>query len=198
MAAAAVQTLEQAVSARLDTSMGHVFLGEAYASQKPPRTDAALDQFRTAIEQKPDNLAALRSAIALLVEKGDHAAIDEATVYYKRGLAFYPRDKSLADMGDVFGADGEAVLARELTKMFETVLGEPLAELAARVVSDPDQQRGEHVILVAGRGEEADAKLAEGRRVFAILREELPPAKAAKLAAAISGAPRKSLYESGN
>jgi len=103
--------------------------------------------------------------------------------------------ESLADMRDVFGATREAVLARELTKMFETVLGEPLAELAARVVADPDQQRGECVILVAGRGEEADAKLAEGQRIFAILRDELPPAKAAKLAAAISGAPRKLLYE---
>jgi 16S rRNA (cytidine1402-2'-O)-methyltransferase len=103
--------------------------------------------------------------------------------------------ESLADMRDVFGAEREAVLARELTKMFETVLGEPLAELAARVAADPDQQRGECVILVAGRGEEADAKLAEGQRVFAILREELPPAKAAKMAAAISGAPRKALYQ---
>jgi 16S rRNA (cytidine1402-2'-O)-methyltransferase len=103
--------------------------------------------------------------------------------------------ESLADMRDIFGADREAVLARELTKMFETVLGEPLAELAARVVADPDQQRGEHVILVAGRGEETDAKLAEGQRVFAILRDELPPAKAAKMAAAITGAPRKLLYE---
>ena len=103
--------------------------------------------------------------------------------------------ESLADMRDIFGADREAVLARELTKMFETVLGEPLAELAARVVADPDQQRGEHVILVGGRGEEADAKLAEGQRVFAILRDELPPAKAAKMAAAITGAPRKLLYE---
>jgi len=98
-------------------------------------------------------------------------------------------------MRAVFGDGREAVLARELTKLFETVLDEPLAQLAERVANDPDQQRGECVILVAGRGEEADAKLAEGRRIFAILREELPPAKAAKLAAAISGAPRKLLYE---
>ena len=53
----------------------------------------------------------------------------------------------------------------------------------------------------AGREEEAGAEegdevatLAEGRRVFALLREELPPARAAKLAAAITGAPRKQLY----
>lgn len=104
--------------------------------------------------------------------------------------------ESLADMCDVFGGEREAVLARELTKMFETVIGEPLAQLAARVAADPDQQRGECVILLAGRGEATDAKLAEGLRVFAILRDELPPAKAAKLAAAITGAPRKELYQS--
>jgi 16S rRNA (cytidine1402-2'-O)-methyltransferase len=116
-----------------------------------------------------------------------------------RTLIFYESShrvaESLADMRDVFGGAREAVLARELTKLFETVIGEPLDDLAVRVAADPDQQRGEHVIVVAGRGEEADAKLAEGQRVFAILREELPPAKAAKLAAAISGAPRKALYE---
>jgi len=51
------------------------------------------------------------------------------------------------------------------------------------------------VLLIAGAsGADADAQLAEGRRVFALLRDELPPAKAAKLAAAISGAPRKALY----
>ncbi len=116
-----------------------------------------------------------------------------------RTLIFYESShrvaESLADMRDIFGAAREAVLARELTKMFETVLGEPLVELAARVATDPDQQRGECVLLVAGRGEEADAKLIEGQRIFAILREELPPAKAAKMAAAITGAPRKLLYE---
>jgi len=116
-----------------------------------------------------------------------------------RTLIFYESSHrvadSLADMRDVFGAEREAVLARELTKMFETVLGEPLAELVEQVTADPNQQRGEHVILVAGRGEEVDAKLAEGQRIFAILRDELPPAKAAKLAAAISGASRKLLYQ---
>jgi 16S rRNA (cytidine1402-2'-O)-methyltransferase len=116
-----------------------------------------------------------------------------------RTLIFYESShrvaESLADMREVFGGAREAVLARELTKLFETVIGEPLEALAARVAADPDQQRGECVLLVAGRGEEANARLAEGQRVFALLREELPPAKAAKLAAAITGAPRKALYQ---
>jgi 16S rRNA (cytidine1402-2'-O)-methyltransferase len=116
-----------------------------------------------------------------------------------RTLIFYESShriaESVADMRDILGAEREAVLARELTKLFETVLDEPLGALAARIAGDPDQQRGECVVLVARRGDEADAKLADGQRVFAILREELPPAKAAKLAAAISGAPRKALYQ---
>jgi 16S rRNA (cytidine1402-2'-O)-methyltransferase len=115
-----------------------------------------------------------------------------------RTLIFYESShrvlESLQDMRDVFGAEREAVLARELTKLFETVIGEPLDELVARVAADPNQQRGECVLLVAGRGDDTDSRLAEGMRVFAILREELPPAKAAKLAAAITGAPRKALY----
>lgn len=116
-----------------------------------------------------------------------------------RTLVFYESShrvsECLADLAAVFGSDRSAVLARELTKLFETVIDANLGELAARVVADPDQQRGEFVLLVAGRPEAENAALAEGRRVFALLREELPPARAAKLAAAISGAPRKQLYE---
>ncbi|HLI16877.1 MAG TPA: 16S rRNA (cytidine(1402)-2'-O)-methyltransferase [Rhodanobacteraceae bacterium] len=99
-----------------------------------------------------------------------------------------------ADLRDTFGAQREARLLRELTKVHETCLGAALGEIAERVAIDPEQRLGECVLVVAGHGEEADAKLAEGRRVYALLREELAPAQAAKLAAAISGAPRKTLY----
>ena len=116
-----------------------------------------------------------------------------------RTLIFYESShrivESLADAVAVFGASREGVLARELTKLFETVIAAPLGEIASRVEGDANQQRGEFVLLVAGAvGDDADASLAEGRRVFALLREELPPAKAAKLAAAITGASRKALY----
>lgn len=103
--------------------------------------------------------------------------------------------EALADACAVLGGGREAALARELTKRFETVIAAPLDQIHARVLADSDQQRGEFVLVVAGAdgGDEA-ALLAEGRRVFALLREELPPARAARLAAAISGAPRKALY----
>lgn len=100
-----------------------------------------------------------------------------------------------ADLRDVFGAAREAALLREITKLHETWLGRTLGDIAERVADDPEQRLGEFVLVIAGAGDEADAKLAEGRRVYALLRAELAPAQAAKLAAAISGAPRKALYE---
>lgn len=117
----------------------------------------------------------------------------------QRTLVFYESShrvkECLDDMAAVFGPDRAGVMARELTKLFETVLDANLGDLAARVAADANQQRGEFVLLVAGRSEAEDSRLAEGRRVFALLREELPPARAAKLAAAITGAPRKALYD---
>ena len=102
----------------------------------------------------------------------------------------------LADAADQLGPR-EAVVARELTKRFETVLDGPLPELARRVAADADQRRGEFVVVVAGAPEDADAALALGRRAFALLREHLPPSTAARVAAELSGAPRKALYEQG-
>jgi 16S rRNA (cytidine1402-2'-O)-methyltransferase len=117
-----------------------------------------------------------------------------------RTLAFYESahriEQALADMAAVFGAERPAVLAREMTKLFETVLDGTLAELAARVAADPDQRKGEFVVLVQGAGEDADARIAEGRRLYAKLGEHLPPSTAARLAAELSGAPRKALYGS--
>ena len=104
----------------------------------------------------------------------------------------------LVDLAAILGPGRPAVLARELTKLHETVLALPLAELAARVAADPDQQRGEIVLLVAGHDADDGERLAEGRRVLDILAPHLPPARAAKLAAAISGAPRKALYSPGD
>ena len=117
-----------------------------------------------------------------------------------RTLAFYESahriEEALVDMVDAFGRDRRAVVARELTKLFETVLDGSLGSLCERVAADPDQRRGEFVVLVQGVGDDADARIAEGRRLYARLGEHLPPSTAAKLAAELSGAPRKALYGS--
>lgn len=115
-----------------------------------------------------------------------------------RTLVFYESahriEETLADAAAAFGAQRLATIARELTKLFETVLDGTLEDLGARVAADANQRKGEFVLLVQGAGEDADAKIAEGRRLYAKLSEHLPPSTAAKLAAELSGAPRKALY----
>ena len=96
-----------------------------------------------------------------------------------RTLVFYESShriaESLADMRAAFGDDRPAVLARELD-------------------ADENQRKGEFVVMVQGAGDDVEARLSEGRRVYAMLNEHLPPSTAAKLAAEITGAPRKELY----
>jgi len=86
------------------------------------------------------------------------------------------------------------VLARELTKVFETLLGDTLAAMLERVRTDDNQRKGEFVLVVRGAADDGSAALLEGQRLYAKLKEQLSPSQAAKLAAELSGAPRKALY----
>jgi len=117
-------------------------------------------------------------------------------------LVFYESShriaESLADMVATFGAERPAVVARELTKLFETVLDGSLEQLLAKVLADDNQRKGEFVVMVQGAGDDEQARIAEGRRLYAKLNEHLPPSTAAKLAAELSGAPRKALYGQGS
>ena len=118
-----------------------------------------------------------------------------------RTLVFYESshriEEALADFVAAFGGEREAVLSRELTKLFETVLGDTLSGIAAKVAADENQRKGEFVIVVRGCEDDTAARLIEGQRLYAKLAEHLKPSVAAKLAADISGAPRKSLYGGG-
>jgi 16S rRNA C1402 (ribose-2'-O) methylase RsmI len=88
------------------------------------------------------------------------------------------------------------VLARELTKTFETFLTGTAAQVLQLVTEDSNQQRGEIVLLVAGapKPERADSN-PEAERVMALLAAELPPKKASALAEQITGVKKKALYQ---
>ncbi len=79
----------------------------------------------------------------------------EALVDEPRTLIFYEAPhrvlECIEDMVAIFGDERPALLARELTKAFETLKGLPLGELREFVASDSNQQRGECVLLVAGK-----------------------------------------------
>lgn len=118
-----------------------------------------------------------------------------------RTLIFYEAPhrilECLQDLEAVFGGERLALLARELTKTFETLKGLPLAELRAFVEADSNQQRGECVVLVAGwQAPEGEAAVSvEALRVLDLLLEEMPLKRAAALAAEITGVRKNLLYQ---
>ena len=117
-----------------------------------------------------------------------------------RTLVFYESNHRivdcLQDLAGVFGGGRRAVLARELTKQFETLRDGTLDELAQWVADDSNQQKGEIVMLVAGRAAPAKYEVnAEAEQVLTVLLEELPVKLAAKLAARVTGLNKRDLYD---
>tara|TARA_R110000751_G_scaffold78101_8_gene157509 strand:- start:107 stop:961 length:855 start_codon:yes stop_codon:yes gene_type:complete len=102
----------------------------------------------------------------------------------------------LDDMREILGPERRVVLARELTKTFETLRSAPVAELADWVRGDSNQQRGECVLVVEGAAAPvADEVSAEAMRVLDALLQELPVKQAARLAAQITGGRKNHLYQ---
>jgi 16S rRNA (cytidine1402-2'-O)-methyltransferase len=135
----------------------------------------------------------------LPAKSGPRRKLLEALRDEPRTLMFYESPHRildcLADMSTIFGEEREAVLARELTKTFETVRHSTLGELQEWVTGDANQQKGEFVLLLHGAdGTEQDDE-REGRQVAEVLAEELPLKQAAALAARISGARKNALYQ---
>lgn len=117
-----------------------------------------------------------------------------------RTLIFYESphriESSLQDMQEMFGAGREAVICRELTKLWETVESGSLQSLCTWLAQDDNNRRGEFVVLVSGApATEQSALEAQAIRTLDVLLEELPVKKAAALAARLTGWRKNALYQ---
>lgn len=117
-----------------------------------------------------------------------------------RTLMFYESPHriidSLKDIVTAFGSERSIVLARELTKTFETFLGGTAEEVLAQVEADPNQRKGEFVLMIEGAPEQDDSLLdPRSSEVLDILLEELSVKQASALAARITGVKKKVLYQ---
>ena len=122
-----------------------------------------------------------------------------ALLYESCTLVFYESSHrilpALQDMVDVFGPDRIATIARELTKMHETVRRAPLGDLLAWVEADENQRKGEFVLLLAGADDSGDSVQLPTDALLRALLDELPLKQAAHLAARISGGKKNLLYQ---
>jgi 16S rRNA (cytidine1402-2'-O)-methyltransferase len=120
------------------------------------------------------------------------AARQETLVFYEaphRVLA------SLQAMSDVFGAEREATLAREITKTFETIHRATLEELVLFVKGDENQQKGEIVLTVAGAPKREAAIDEQTSMLLQRIARELPAKKAAAIIADCTSYRKNELYD---
>jgi 16S rRNA (cytidine1402-2'-O)-methyltransferase len=116
----------------------------------------------------------------------------------RRTLIFYEAVHRVADtlaaLAEHFGADREAAIARELTKIHEQIRSGTLAELAAEL-DGGIPLLGEFVIVVAGDTTESSPDEHRAREIYDLLARELEPAKALQLTATLTGVARNALYK---
>ena len=123
----------------------------------------------------------------------------QAMVEHPYTLVFYEAPhrilECVADLHSVFGDERDIVLAREVTKLFESIHRCKLSEATAWLNSDPNNLRGEFVVLVSAAPQRAAGLAAEIEHVLAILLAELPLKQAVTLAVQITGAGKNELYQ---
>ncbi|MCL2872010.1 MAG: 16S rRNA (cytidine(1402)-2'-O)-methyltransferase [Betaproteobacteria bacterium] len=123
-------------------------------------------------------------------------ALDAALIFYE---APHRIRHTLSDLTQAFQEPRDLIIARELTKTFETVQRLPLADAVAWLDEHPDTERGELVLIVdtAATAKPRDTTPDEAAlaRWLPALLEELPPARAARVAAQATGIPRSTIYE---
>jgi 16S rRNA (cytidine1402-2'-O)-methyltransferase len=116
-----------------------------------------------------------------------------------RTLVFFEAPHRIAecleDLSAAFGGERRAAVARELTKVFETVYRGTLASLSAQARTDANFTRGEITVVVAGAVRAAaDADRQQLDAMLKVLLSELAPSKAASLAARLTGTRRNEAY----
>ncbi len=118
-----------------------------------------------------------------------------------RTMVFYESphriSESLRDAINAFGGSRSAVLARELTKTFETFLAGSLEEIKQQVDADENQRRGELVLIIKGEPKRVQRDVIDenSENLLKTLLEELPTKQVASLAAKITGLPKNLLYQ---
>ncbi|WP_448549698.1 16S rRNA (cytidine(1402)-2'-O)-methyltransferase [Thalassotalea fusca] len=116
-----------------------------------------------------------------------------------RTMVFYDAPRraidTVADIVAVLGESRQIVIARELTKTFETVHSDTAGNMLNWLNEDPNQLKGEMVLIIEGKVREDDGVPDEAKKALSILLEELPPKKACAVAGKLYDVKKNTLYD---
>lgn len=120
------------------------------------------------------------------------SGVNAALVFYE---APHRVTETVDDMASVLDPARRLTIARELTKRFETILTLPLKDVRSWLESDPNNLRGEFVLIVHPPAVAESANDTEALRILGVLLGELPASAASKLAAQLTGRKKAELYK---
>jgi 16S rRNA (cytidine1402-2'-O)-methyltransferase len=127
-------------------------------------------------------------------------ALFESLVHERHTLIFYESvhriEETLRDAEAVFPAERRLVIARELTKLYETIHSTTVGQALAILELQPEMRRGEFVVLIDGSPPEPESQAltAEHRRILEILLSECSVKTAVSLAVKVTGGRRDQFY----
>jgi 16S rRNA (cytidine1402-2'-O)-methyltransferase len=103
---------------------------------------------------------------------------------------------TLAALAEALDPRRTLIVARELTKTFETIASMPLGAASEWIGGDPNRARGELVLIVDAPLDDAiaGAFAPQAERLLVALLDELPPARAARVVAGLAKLPRDAVY----
>ncbi|MCX8582454.1 MULTISPECIES: 16S rRNA (cytidine(1402)-2'-O)-methyltransferase [unclassified Gilliamella] len=104
---------------------------------------------------------------------------------------------TLHDMQTIWGSDRQIVLAKELTKTWETIVHFSIKDLIEWLEEDSNRQKGEFVLIAEGVSKTDDVIDAKAINTLKLLLNELPLKKAAAITAEIYGLKKNQLYQLG-
>ncbi|OZN25755.1 16S rRNA (cytidine(1402)-2'-O)-methyltransferase [Actinobacillus seminis] len=119
-----------------------------------------------------------------------------------RTLIFYESTHrildSLADIETVLGTERYVVLAREITKTWETIIGDEVGRLRIWLAEDPNRTKGEMVLIIEGKSAEPNAEFSpQAIKALQLITQELPLKKASAIVAELYGYKKNALYQFG-
>jgi 16S rRNA (cytidine1402-2'-O)-methyltransferase len=116
-----------------------------------------------------------------------------------RTMVFYDAPRraidTVEDIVKVLGGERQVVISRELTKTFETIHSDTAENLLAWLKEDPNQLKGEMVLIIEGKKIDANAIPAKAIATLKLLLAEMKPKTACAITAEIYGVKKNALYE---
>lgn len=116
-----------------------------------------------------------------------------------RTMVFYDAPRraidTIEDIVSVLGGERYVVIARELTKTFETIHSDSAEKLLSWLQQDPNQLKGEMVLIIEGHKVDPEAISPQVIDTLKLLLDELPPKKACAITAKIHGVKKNALYD---